>query len=217
MYQCWRQLHRTAFLGLLLLFPLTLQGCSGIVWLAAVGVDSTRTSDIEFLPFENSWLGIAQEQQHPGLVRHITVRPFVGDSMMTKRWTVVFQHRTDRMARLSHSRAETPLASQLDCVLTGDVVGQEPGNNIVGFKETSSRRLYLRLTTDSGILLWRTELPYTIVKGAKALDEERVTNVLLLHVNSHAKEIGLAGLGAITMNATTLEPHVSRAAIASSH
>ena len=102
-------------------------------------------------------------------------------------------------------------------MLTGDVIGQQPVNSYVGFKETSSHRLYLRLTTDSGILLWRTELPYTIVKGAKALDEERVTNALLTHVNRHATEIGLAGLGAITMQATALEPYVSRAAIASFH
>jgi hypothetical protein len=97
--------------------------------------------------------------------------------MMTERWTVVFQNRTDRVANLSHT---------------------------------------LRLTTDSGILLCRTELP-TVVKGAKALDEERVTNALLTHVNRHANEIGLAGLGAITMQATGLEPYVFRAAIASFH
>ena len=123
--------------------------------------------------------------------------------MMTVRWTVVFQDITR-----SHSRVGVPLASQIDGVLTGYVISQEPQNNFVAFKETSSQRLYLRLTTDLGTLLWRTELPYTIVRGAKALDEERVTKVLLTHVNKHANEIGLAGLGAITVHAS---PRAARA------
>lgn len=87
------------------------------------------------------------------------------------------------------------LASQIGGVLTGYVISQVPENSFVGFKETSSQRLYLRLTSDSGILLWRTELPYTIVKGAKGLDEERMTNALLTHVNRHAEEIWLGWAG----------------------
>jgi hypothetical protein len=198
---CRKALGHTAFLGLLLFLPLTLQGCLGIVWLGAVGFDSTRTSDIRFHPFEHSWLGLPQERQHLGVVKRIIVKPFVGDPMMTDRWTVVFQNMTDRDPRLSHSRAGAS-----DWVLTGNVIGGEPENSFVGFKETSSKRLYLRLTSDLGTLLWRTELPYTIVKGAKALDEERVTNALLTHVKRYANEIGLAGLGAITLQAASLEP-----------
>jgi hypothetical protein len=38
----------TAIVGLLLLSTLALQGCLGIVWLGTVGIDVTRTSDIEF-------------------------------------------------------------------------------------------------------------------------------------------------------------------------
>jgi hypothetical protein len=56
--------HRTAVLGLLLLAAMAMQGCLAIVWLGAVGIDVTRTSDIEFQSFENSWVVGPQERQH---------------------------------------------------------------------------------------------------------------------------------------------------------
>ncbi len=85
-------------------------------------------------------------------------------------------------------------APQVDCVLNGEVVGQEPTKTFVGLKEISSRRLYLHLVTDSGTLVWKTELPYTIEQGAKNLDEEAVTKALLTHVRAHAEAIGFAEL-----------------------
>src|SRR5512147_17421 len=83
------------FLGSLLLSVVTMQGCLAIVWLGAVGIDSTRTSDIEFQSFENSWVVPPQERQHTGLVKSVAVMPFAGDPAMTERWTVVFQELTD--------------------------------------------------------------------------------------------------------------------------
>jgi hypothetical protein len=32
--------------------------------------------------------------------------------------------------------------------------------------------------------MWKTELPYTIITGAKGLDEEMVTKALLTHVRA---------------------------------
>lgn len=66
---------RTAILGLLLLSTLALQGCLGIVWLGTVGIDVTRTSDIEFQSFENSWELAPQERQHLGLVKPVRRDP----------------------------------------------------------------------------------------------------------------------------------------------
>jgi hypothetical protein len=77
----------------------------------------------------------------------------------------------------------------------------------MGLKETSSHRLYVRLMTDSGILLWRTELPYTLVRGAKTIDEEMVTKALLSHVRQYANEIGVAGLGGTTMQVRLQDSH----------
>jgi hypothetical protein len=51
--------------------------------------------------------------------------------------------------------------------------------------------------------MWKTELSYTIVKGAKDLDEEMVTKALLTHVRAHVDELGLAQVGATTMQAAS--------------
>ena len=180
------RVHHASVLGLLFLAAIALQGCLAMVWLGAVGVDMTRTSEIEFQPFENTWMVELQERQQ---VKSITVMPFVGDPAMAGRWIVVLREMTD-LGIVSSSDA-----AQVDCVLNGKVAGQEPTKTFVGLKESSSRRLYLHLVTDSGILMWKTELPYTIEKGAKNLDEEAVTKALLTHVRAHADAIGLAGLG----------------------
>lgn len=86
-------------------------------------------------------------------------------------------------------------------VLIGNVTGQEPQKSFAGLKESSSRRLYLQMMNAEGTLMWKTELPFTIVKGAKGMDEELVTQALLTHVRSQASELGLADLGATTMQA----------------
>jgi hypothetical protein len=160
------RVHYPSVLGLLLLAAIALQGCLPMVWLGAVGVDMTRTSEIEFQPFENTWMVEVQERQRLGLMKSIAVMPFVGDPAMAERWTVVLREMTDL-------RIVSPSdAAQVYCVLNGNVAGQEPTKTFVGMKESSSRRLYLHLVTDSGTLIWKTDLPYTIEQGAKNLDEE---------------------------------------------
>lgn len=209
------RIHHTAILGLLLLSALAMQGCVAIVWLGAVGIDRTRTSDIELQSFENTWVVAPRDRQAPGLVKSIAVMPFVGDSVMAERWIAVFRAMTD-LRVVSQSGAtqygvsdhgQIGLAqrisaeSQVDCVLFGNVVGQESKKSFVGFKERSSRRLYLQLLSAEGALMWKTELPFAIVKGTKDLDEEMVTHALLTHVRAHANEIGLAELRATAMQA----------------
>lgn len=195
-------------LGLLFLSAMVMQGCLAIVWLGAVGVDMTRTSEIEFQPFENTWMVALQERQQLGVVKSIAVMPFVGDPVMAERWTAVFREMTDLRVvgpseatqhRISEQDeigpGERSVASQVDCVLIGKVADQEPTKTFAGLKESSSRRLYLHLVSDSGSLMWKTELPYVIEKGAKDLDEEVVMKALLTHVRAHAADIGLAELG----------------------
>jgi len=205
------RVQRPVILGALLLSAVTLQGCLAIVWLGAVGTDTARTSDIEFQSFENSWVVPPQERQHAGLVTSIAVMPFAGDPAMTERWTAVFQELTDlRLVspsdatryEVSDPRKIGPAQrmsaeSYADCVLIGHVAGQVPKESFAGLKESFSQRLYLRLVSDSGTLLWKTELPYTVVMGSKDLDEEIVTKALLTHVRAHANELGLVELGAI--------------------
>ncbi len=72
-----------------------MQDCWAMVWLGTVGIDRTRTSDIEFQLFENSWVVAPQERQHLGLVKSIAVMPFVGGPVMAERWTSVLREMTD--------------------------------------------------------------------------------------------------------------------------
>lgn len=211
------QVRHTAILGPLLLAAMAMQGCLAMVWLGAVGIDRTRTSDIEFQSFENSWVVGPQERQHLGSVKSIAVMPFAGDPVMAERWTTVFREMTDlRVVSPSDAtrheisdHGQIGLAQwmgaelHVDCVLFGNVAGQEPQKSFVGLKERSSRTLYLHLVSAEGTLMWKTELPYTIVKGAKDLDEEIVTKTLLTHVRAHANELELAKLGATTMQAAS--------------
>src|SRR6266513_2260535 len=209
--------YHTAIFGLLLLSTMAMQGCLAMVWLGAVGIDQTRTSDIEFQSFENSWVVAPHERQRLGLVKSIAVMPFLGDPVMAERWTAVFREMTDlrvvgpsdatrygvsdpgQIGLVQRMSAE----SQVDCVLIGRVAGQEPKRSFAGLKESSSQRLYLYLMSDSGTVIWKTELAYTIVKGAKDLDEEMVTKALLTHVRAQANELGLAELGATNMQAAS--------------
>lgn len=207
------RIHHTAVLGLLLLSSLGMQGCLAMVWLGAVGFDVTRTSDIEFQPFENSWWAVPQERQHLASVKSIAVIPFVGDPMMAERWTAVFRETTDlRVVSPSDAtlyevsdHGQIALAQRIgaelhvDCVLIGNVTGQEPQKSFAGLKESSSRRLYLQMVSAEGVLIWKTELPFTMVKGTKGMDEEFVTQALLTHVRTQAIELGLADVGATTM------------------
>lgn len=202
------RVHRTIVVGLLLPLAMALQGCTVIAWLGAVGVDMTRTSDIVFQPFEHSWVGARQERQHAASMKSITVTPFAGDPMMAERWAAVFRTMTDldvmgpsnatRHGVPPHgqigSAREMSIGPRVDCVLTGNVTGQVSQQSFAGLKDRTSHRLYLQLVSDSGILMWKTELPYTIEAGAKDLDEEVVTQALLAHVKIHANELGFTEL-----------------------
>jgi hypothetical protein len=209
------RVHHAAILGLLFLSLFAMQGCLAVVWLAAVGVDMTRTSDIEFQPFENSWWIATQERQHLAQVKSIAVMPFVGDPVMAQRWTAVFRETTDlRVVSPSDAtpyevseHGQITLAQRIgaelhvDCVLIGNVTGQEPQKSFVGLKESSSQRLYLQMVSAEGVLIWKTELPFTMVKGTKGMDEEFVTQALVTHVRSQATELGLADQGETTIQA----------------
>ena len=209
------RVHHIAVLGLLLLSSLAMQGCMAMVWLGAVGIDVTLTSDVEFQPFENSWWVAPQERQCLASVKSLAVMPFAGDPVMAERWTVVFREMTDLHVVNPSDATRYEISDQgqieqaqrvgeelhVDCVLIGSVTGQESQRSFVGLKENSSRRLYLQMVNAEGTLMWKTELPFTIVKGTKGMDEEFVTQALLTHVRTEANELGLADLGAPTMQA----------------
>jgi hypothetical protein len=209
MPNCRRHVCQTVIVGQLLLSALGMQGCVAIVWLGAVGIDRARTSDIEFQPFENSWVAGPQERQHLASIKRIAVMPFGGDPMMAERWAAVFRDMTDLRVESRSDATEygasdygpirpaqrMSVESQVDCVLIGNVTGQVPKKSFIELKERSLQRLHLALVSDSGTLMWKTELPYTMVIGAKGLDEAMVTEALLTHVRAQANRLGLSELG----------------------
>ncbi|MEO8341113.1 MAG: hypothetical protein ABI604_15610 [Nitrospirota bacterium] len=179
------------------------------------------TSDIEFRPFENSWVVVPQERQHLVSMKSIAIMPFSGDPVMADRWAAVFREITDlRVVSPSDvTQSGVPdqgqigpvrrmsTESQVDCVLIGNVASQAPQKSFAGLKERSSHRLYLQLMSDSGTIMWKTELPFTIVTGAKELDEDMVTKALLAHVSAYADELGFAGRGIFNQQTVSQSLH----------
>ena len=86
---------------------------------------------------------------------------------------------------------------QVDGVLFGRVVRQPPQKAFWGWKERYPKRLYLHLVSAEGILLWKGELPFTVVKGTKDIDEDVVKRTLLTHIRTHEKELGWVELGLV--------------------
>lgn len=87
---------------------------------------------------------------------------------------------------------------QADGVLFGRVVSNPPRKAFWGWKERYPKRLYLHLVSAEGTLLWKAELPFTVVKGKKEIDEELAKRILLTHITTHAKELGWTELGLVT-------------------
>jgi hypothetical protein len=87
---------------------------------------------------------------------------------------------------------------QVDGVLFGRVVGEPPQKAFWGLKERHPQRLFLHLVSAEGTLLWKAELPFTVVKGKKEIDEELAKRTLLTHITTHAKELGWTELGLVT-------------------
>ena len=200
---------------------LDFEGCVLIAWLGLVCTDQARCSNVEFASFENMWLAPPVVRQQATL-HDIAVAPFVDDLRMAEWWTDVLRVTTGRhvigpaevsslpspgvSAHLSET-AITPeqddIASRQpgepsmmpDAVLYGTVVSGPPQKALWGLKERYTKRLFLRLVSAKGILLWKCELPYVFVKGDKQLDENLSKRSLLAHVRSHENELGWKDLG----------------------
>jgi hypothetical protein len=89
---------------------------------------------------------------------------------------------------------------QVDAVLFGRVVDEPPQTTFLGLKEKYPQRLFLHLVSAEGTLLWKGELPFTVVKGAKDIDEDMAKQTLLSHITTHAKELGWTDLGLVAVH-----------------
>lgn len=201
-----------------------MQGCTVLAWLGIVCVDVARCSDVTFEPFEHTWVARPEEQRQVHLTR-LAVASFVGDVRMAEWWAAVLAQATDlhvispaevssrlppnmltQLTQSTTDQDDIALATQLgrdiqmDAVLFGRVVVEPPRTAFWGLKERYPQRLFLRLVGAEGTLLWKSELPFMVVKGTKEVDEEMVKRTLLAHITTHAKELGWSELGLVVVH-----------------
>jgi hypothetical protein len=83
----------------------------------------------------------------------------------------------------------------VDTVLVSRVAGSPSHPSDWGWKAEGSRRLYLYLVNRDGHLLWKDELPFTLVNGSTSPQKVSVQTDLSDHVMQHVKELHLDELG----------------------
>jgi hypothetical protein len=217
-----RDYTRVITLSLVVTGALLMQGCFAGAWVAAVAVDSMRSSNVTFEPFEQSW--VAKQDQTsdavPNLkVTSVAVLPAEGDPEMGARLATLLQEETalrvetpvsvaagvteaDPGSANAEENDRSTLAKKVtrklsvDTVLVSRVtVGSPSHPSDWGRNAEDSRRLYLYLIARDGRLLWKDELPFTLVKGSTPQQEASMQTDLSDHVMQHVKELRLDELG----------------------
>lgn len=212
---------RVITLSLVVTGSFLLQGCLAGAWVALVSVDSMKSSNVTFGPFEQSW--VAPQDQLSDAVKNlkvtsIAVLPVEGDPEMGARLATLLQQETALRVEVPKSVVDGVTAADprlanvdavdrgtlakevtrdlgVDTVLVGRVAGSPSHPGDWGWKAEGSRRLYLYLMNRDGDLLWKDELPFTLVKGSTSPEEGSVQTDLSDHVMQHVKELRLDELG----------------------
>jgi len=216
---------RVMTLSLVVTGSFLLQGCLAGAWVALVSVDSMRSSNVTtvtFGPFEQSW--VAEQDQssdavHNSKVTSVAVLPVEGDPEVSARLATLLQQETALRVEVPTSivagvTAADPRSAEADdadrstlakevtrdlgveTVLVSRVAAGSPLHpSDWGLKAEGSQRLYLYLVNRDGHLLWKDELPFTLVKGSISPQEASVQTDLSDHVMQHVKELHLDELG----------------------
>jgi hypothetical protein len=218
---CRRDWLHVMTLSLVVTGSFLLQGCLAGAWVAMVAVDSMRSSNVTFEPFEQSW--VAQQDQsndavHNLKVTSVAILPVEGDPEMGARLATMLQQETtlrvespatvadgvtgaDPRSAEADDADRSALAKEVtrdlgvDTVLVSRVAGSTSHPSDWGWKAEGSRRLYLYLVNRDGHLLWKDELPFTLVNGSTLPQEASVQTDLSNHVMQHVKELRLDELG----------------------
>ena len=119
-------------------------------------------------------------------VTSVAVLPVEGDPEMSARLATVLQQETTLLV-------ESP--ATVDTVLVSRVAGSPSHPSDWGWKAEGSRRLYLYLLNHDGRLLWKDQLPFTLVKGSTPPLESSAQVDLAAHVMRHVKKLHLDELG----------------------
>lgn len=213
---------RVLTLSLVVAGSFLLQGCLAAAWVALVSVDSMRSKNVIFEPFEQSW--VAPQGQPSDVVKKLKVTsvailPVEGDPEMGARLATLLQQETALRVEVPTSFAAEVTAVDprsakadeadrrdlakdvtrdlgVDTVLLSRVVAGSPLHpSDWGRNTEGSRRLYLYLITRDGHLLWKDELPFVLAKGFTSPQEASVQSDLSDHVMQHVTELRLDELG----------------------
>ena len=198
-----------------------MQGCAAGAWVAAMAVNTMKSSHITFWPFEQSWVA-PRDRSNDAMrnpeVTSIAVLPVEGDPEMSARLVTVLQQETTlRVESPSTGRAvvtetdsrsaqaddihRSALAKEItrdldvDTVLLSRVTGSPSHPSDWGWKAEGSRRLYVYLVNHDGRLLWKDQLPFTLVTGGTPQLEASVQVDFARHVMRHVKKLHLDELG----------------------
>ena len=206
-------------------------------WVSQVAVNTMRGSNVTFGPFEQSW--VAQQDQssdavHNLMVRSVAVLPVEGDPGMGARLATLLQQETtlrveapatvatgataaDPRSANADDADRSALAKAItrdlgvDTILVSRITESPSHPSDWGWKAEGSRRLYLYLVNHDGHLLWKDELPFTLVNGSTPPLEASVQIDLSHHVMQHVKALRLDELGYLP-NETSIRERAKRTA-----
>jgi hypothetical protein len=227
---------RAITLSLVVTGAFLLQGCLAGAWVAMVAVDSMRSIDVAFEPFEQTW--VAQLDQSSDAIGYskvtsVAVLPVEGDPEMGERLATLLQQETALRVEMpvsinagivaadipsgktndaDHSTLAKEVTRNLgvDTVLVSRVSAAAPSHpSDWGRKAEGSRRLYLYLMNRDGKLLWKDELPFTMATGSTASQEVTVQTDLSNHVMQHVRELRLDELGYLPKKAVRTPRKIS--------
>ena len=159
-----------------------------------MAVDTMKSGHITFWPFEQSWVAPRDRSNNAmrySKVTSVAVLPVEGDTEMRARLAALLQQETalrvevsmgssavvaetvPRSARAVDDKDRSTLAKEItrdlgvDTVLMSRVLPVSPlSSERLGAETEGSRRLYLYLVNHKGHLLWKDELPFTLVPGS---------------------------------------------------
>jgi hypothetical protein len=215
---------RVITLGLVVTGAVLLQGCLAGAWVTLMAVDTMKSGHITFWPFEQSWVAPrdrSNDAMRYSKVTSVAVLPVEGDTEMRARLATLLQQETALRVEVPMGVASTvtaavPLSPRavddadrsalakevtrdlgVDTVLVSRVAAGYPPSHPSdwGRKTEGSRRLYLYLVNPKGHLLWKDELPFTLVQGFTPPLEASVQTDLSDHVMQQVKALHLDELG----------------------
>jgi hypothetical protein len=203
---------KAALLVLVIATTVVQQGCIAAAWVAAVCTDSLRSGDVEFQPFEESWVAgdrsLAAGNQ---ALRSLALMPVDGDEAMGDRLSKLLERETTLRVVMPTTRPSMPVEAgdheravlvrelsrklDVDAILYGHVVCAAPHSSTWGWKTQESRRLFLYMIDHDGQLLWKDELPFLVVTSDKAAPEELVQKSFTRHFMDHVHAMKLDEAG----------------------